>query len=435
MGRKRTYAPLNVFLNNRHVGQLTKSSSGAIDFAYDTTWLDWENAFPISLSLPLRPERYIGEPVAAVFDNLLPDFEPLRSRVAQRVGAAGTDAYSLLSVIGRDCVGALQFLPEGEALVHNNEITGTPVTHDDIAAILANLGRAPLGVDMDVDQDFRISIAGAQEKTALLFHEGQWLRPHGTTPTTHIIKPPMGRLLNGIDLSDSVENEFFCMKLMAAFGLPTAHCEMQEFGNTKALVVERFDRRWARDGRLLRLPQEDCCQALGVLPSRKYQNQGGPGIAAIMDMLKGSDDPLADRITFLKSQLIFWLIGATDGHAKNFSIALGPQGRFRLAPLYDVLTVQPTFDQRHIGHGAFKMSMSVGNNRKYRVLDIHGRHFMETATACGLDRADSIKAIEEVREQCATIFDTLMLPAAFPEEIVDSVRLAAQSRMLTLTGL
>lgn len=428
MGRKRAHAPLNVFLNNRYVGRLTKASSGAIEFAYDASWLDWENAIPISLSLPLRDGRYIGAPVFTVFDNLLPDFEPLRLRVAERVGAAGTDAYSLLSAIGRDCVGALQFLPDGEALVPGDEITGSPVTQDDIAAILANLARAPLGLDADIDRDFRISIAGAQEKTALLFRDGQWLRPHGTTPTTHILKPPIGRLPNGIDLSNSVENEFYCMKLMAAFGIPTARCEIQTFGDTKTLVVERFDRRWTRDGRLLRLPQEDFCQALGIPPAQKYQNQGGAGIAAIMELLKGSDDPDADRLTFFKSQLVFWFIGATDGHAKNFSIAIGPQGRFRLTPLYDVLTVQPTFDQRHIGHNAFKLSMSVGNNRKYRVLDIHGRHFMETAIECGLNRAEAMQAIDEIRGRCATVFDDLALPSDFSGEIAESVTRAAQSR-------
>lgn len=432
MGRKRAYVPLNVFLNGRHVGVLSKAAGGAVEFGYATAWLEWENAFPVSLSLPLRSDRYSGAPVVAVFENLLPDFEPLRRSVAERMGAAGTDAYSLLAVIGRDCVGALQFLPDGEELPSSDAISGMSLSPDDVAAMLANLGRAPLGLDADLDHEFRISIAGAQEKTALLLHEGQWLRPHGTTPTTHILKPQIGRLPNGVDLSNSVENEFYCMALAGAFGLPVAHCEMQTFGETKALVVERFDRRWTRDGRLIRLPQEDCCQALGVPPTQKYQNQGGPGIAAIMDLLKASDDPTVDRLTFFKSQIVFWLIGATDGHAKNFSLALGPKGQFRLTPLYDVLTVQPTFDQRHIGHNAFKLSMSVGNSRKYRVLDIHGRHFMETAVECGLGPADARRAIDEVQERCETVFDALDLPRDFPAQIADSVQAAVRERMRRL---
>lgn len=429
MGRKRAYVPLNVFLNGRHVGVLSKAAGGAVEFGYAAAWLEWENAFPVSLSLPLRSDRYSGAPVVAVFENLLPDFEPLRRSVAERMGAAGTDAYSLLGIIGRDCVGALQFLPDGEELPSGDAITGVPLSPDDIAAMLANLGRAPLGLDADLDREFRISIAGAQEKTALLLHEGQWLRPHGSTPTTHILKPQIGRLPNGVDLSNSVENEFYCMTLAGAFGLPVAHCEMQTFGDAKTLVVERFDRRWTRDGRLIRLPQEDCCQALGVPPTQKYQNQGGPGIAAIMDLLKASDDPTADRLTFFKSQVVFWLIGATDGHAKNFSLALGPKGLFRLTPLYDVLTAQPTFDQKHIGHNAFKLSMSVGNSRKYRVLDIHGRHFMETAAECGLGTADARRAIDDVQERCETVFDALDLPRDFPAQIADSVQAAVRERM------
>ena len=137
---------------------------------------------------------------------------------------------------------------------------------------------------LGLDEDFRISVAGAQEKTALLWHEGRWLKPRGTTPTTHLLKTQMGTLPNGLDLSLSVENEYYCLKLMGAFGLPVNAAEIQTFGRTKALVVERFDRRWTRDKRLLRLPQEDCCQALSVPPTRKYQSDGGPGIADIQPL-------------------------------------------------------------------------------------------------------------------------------------------------------
>jgi serine/threonine-protein kinase HipA len=186
------------------------------------------------------------------------------------------------------------------------------------------------------DEDFRISIAGAQEKTALLRWKNCWHKPSGTTATTHILKPQIGRLPNGIDLSCSVENEFFCLKLTAALGLPSAEVEIADFGGQRVLVVERFDRRWARDGRLLRLPQEDCCQALSVPPSLKYEADGGPGIPAILNLLNGSDDPTADRHRVLKALVVFWLLGATDGHAKNFSIFLGPGGRFSATPLYDV---------------------------------------------------------------------------------------------------
>ncbi len=270
MARKRQHTPLRVLMNNRLIGYFSKEAGGAVEFRYDESWLDWESAIPVSLSLPLREDAYRGAPVLAVFENLLPDSDALRRRVAGKVGAEGTDVYSLLAKIGRDCAGALQFLPEDTDLGAGDttRIDGIPVNDQEIEDLLKNLVQAPLGLDRD--EDFRISVAGAQEKTALLWHEGRWLKPRGTTPTTHLLKTQMGTLPNGLDLSLSVENEYYCLKLVGAFGLPVNAAEIRAFGQTKALVVERFDRRSTRDGRLLRLPQEDFCQALSVPPTLKF---------------------------------------------------------------------------------------------------------------------------------------------------------------------
>jgi serine/threonine-protein kinase HipA len=248
--------------------------------------------------------------------------------------------------------------------------------------MLNNLARAPLGLDRE--QDFRISVAGAQEKTALLWYKGKWLKPHGTTPTTHILKTQIGTLPNGVDLSNSVENEYYGLKLVAAFGLPVNAAEIKFFGKTKAIVIERFDRKWTEDGRLLRVPQEDFCQALSCPTSRKYQNEGGPGMGDILNLLKGGDTPAEDQKAFLKSQILFWLIGATDGHAKNFSVFLGRGGRFHMTPFYDVLTAQPSLDNRQIGRKQMKLAMSVGDSRHYKIDDIKGRHFIQTAERAGL---------------------------------------------------
>jgi len=441
MARRRAHTPLLTFLNDRFVGRLSKQPSGAIDFAYDAEWLAWEHAMPVSLSLPLREARYIGAPVAAVFENLLPDSDPIRRRVAERVGAAGVDAYSLLSAIGRDCVGAMQFVPDDDRADGAAEgaagISGTIVGDGEIARTLANLKRAPLGVGADIDEDFRISVAGAQEKTALLRYEDRWLRPHGRTPTTHIFKPQIGHIQTAggtIDLSNSVENEYYCLKLMEAFGLPANEVEIAQFGERKVLVIERFDRTWTRDGRLIRLPQEDCCQALSVPPTQKYQSEGGPGVAAIVDLLRGSDEPQEDQLAFFKSQIIFWLIGATDGHAKNFSLFLRPGGRFRLTPFYDVLTAQPSLDARQIRHNGFKLAMSMGNSGHYRIHDITGRHFVETAQKARLPRSLAERAIEEVRGAAEPAFARLenLLPPAFPGAIHDAVRAAAAGRLRQL---
>jgi serine/threonine-protein kinase HipA len=412
-------------LNNDLVGRLLKEPDGAISFRYDENWLAGESAIPVSLSLPLREDAFRGAPVVAVFENLLPDSDVLRMRVAEKVGAKGTDAYSLLSQIGRDCVGALQFVPEdAEVIDETPGVTGEIVSESDIEKLLKNLARAPLGLDRD--QDFRISVAGAQEKTALLRQKGKWLKPRGTTPTTHILT-----LQNGIDLSNSVENEYYCLKLMAAFGLPVNAAEIQVFGKTKALVIERFDRKRSGDGRLLRVPQEDACQALSCPPSLKYQNQGGPGMVDILNLLKSGDTPAADQKTFLKAQILFWLIGATDGHAKNFSIFLGPRGRFYMTPLYDVLTAQPSLDSRQIERKQMKLAMSVGNSRHYKIEDIRGRHFMQTTDRAGLPGALASEALAEVAEAAGRAMKTIekQLPRDFPEKMHVSVSDALFSRL------
>ena len=435
MPRKRQHVPLRVLLNNRLVGRLLKEPGGAISFHYDDTWLNRDDAVPVSLSLPLREDAYHGEGVAAVFENLLPDSDKLRRRVAEKVGAAGIDAYSLLSQIGRDCAGALQFLPDGEDEgADTTAIDGEPVSHVEIEILLKNLAQAPLGLGRD--DAFRISVAGAQEKTALLFHKGQWMKPRGTTPTTHILKMQIGALPNGIDLSHSVENEFYCLKLCDAFGMPVNVASMEVFGKTKALVVERFDRKWTDDGRLLRLPQEDCCQALSVPPTRKYQSEGGPGMTGILELLKGSDNPAADQKTFLKAQILFWLIGATDGHAKNFSIFLGRGGRFRMTPLYDILTAQPSLDARHITRQQMKLAMFVGDSRHYRLDMIRGRHFEQTTRKARI--ADSIvhEALEEIGQSAAQAVTAVerVLPSGFPEKIHVSVKKGLLARIAHLTS-
>ena len=245
MGRRRTHPPLNVLINGRLVGRLEKDAGGAVSFQYDRSWLDWPNAFPVSLSLPLQQSAWRGGPVTAVFDNLLPDSPAVRRQVAEKTGAKGADSYSLLEQIGRDCIGAMQFLPDGLDADVSGAVAGEDISDAEIESLLANLARAPLGVDPD--EGFRISIAGAQEKTALLFHEGRWKRPVGTTPTTHILKPQLGRIPTAsgeVDLSHSVDNEHYCLALMRAFGLETARTEIATFGGRRVLVVERFDGTW-----------------------------------------------------------------------------------------------------------------------------------------------------------------------------------------------
>ncbi|GBD46942.1 type II toxin-antitoxin system HipA family toxin [Methylopila sp. Yamaguchi] len=428
MAKRPTRIPLNVFLNGRHVGVLRRQSSGAVDFRYDQAWLGWATTFPISHSLPLREEQYIGDAVANVFDNLLPDSLALRTRIAERVGAAGVDAYSLLRSLGRDCVGALQFLPDGEDPGPAGEVRSQPMSEDDVARLIDNLASAPLGVGPE--EDFRISLAGAQEKTALLRIRDKWFKPLGATATTHILKPEIGARALGVDFPHSVENEHLCLRLMAAFGLPVAETEIAEFGGRRTLVVQRFDRYWRSDGRLLRLPQEDICQALSVPQTLKYQSEGGPGATRILDLMKASDTPQDDVATFLRALVAFWLIGATDGHAKNFSIFLAPGGRFRMTPLYDVLTTQPTVDAGRIRRNQFKLAMSLGKSRHYRVDDIAPRHFLETAADAGVGGSIMRAILDDLAANALRIATEVVeeLPAGFPEELTASILNAIRRR-------
>lgn len=429
MARPRTRIPLNVYLNGRLVGQLRRETDGAIDFRYAREWLAWEHAIPVSLSLPLGEQRYVGAPVIAVFDNLLPDDDDVRRRIAERSGARGLDAYNLLAAIGRDCVGALQFIAEGEDVISPDVLDARRISDAEIADMLANLERNPLGIDEE--HELRISLAGAQEKTALLYWRKRWHVPHGTTPTTHILKPQIGRLPNGLDLSDSVENEHFCLRLIGAFGLPVAQSQIVDFAGQRTLVIERFDRLWATDKRLLRVPQEDCCQALSVPPSLKYETSGGPSMAAIARLLKGSDTPELDVRQFFKTQVLFWLLAATDGHAKNFSIRLSPGGRFVLTPVYDVLSVQPNFDAGRIRRTQMRLAMAVGTSRHYRLDEITPRHFMQTAKLCDIPEKTATTVLEEIAQAADVAMDEALsaMPNGFPETLAASIIKGAKARL------
>jgi len=428
MAKKRVRVPLNVLLNGRMVGVLRRATSGAIDFQYDQQWLDWEHTFAVSLSLPLREDRYIGDPVVAVFDNLLPDNDDIRRALAERKHADGIDPYSLLAAIGRDCVGALQFVPDNEDCGLTGYIDATRLSDQQIAGRLSNLATAPLGIGDD--EEFRISIAGAQEKTAFLHWKDAWHLPHGSTPTTHIFKPQIGDI-DGRDLSQSVENEYLCMQIIKALGMPVADTQIGDFDEIRTLIVERFDRQWTRDNRLLRVPQEDCCQALSLPSSRKYEKHRGPGIPRLLEFLKGSDTLEEDQRFFIKAQIVFWLLAATDGHAKNFSVFLFPGGGFKLTPLYDVMSTQHLLDFGQLRHNQMKLAMAAGTSRHYHLHRIMPRHFVESATAAGMPAEVVEEVLDELAEDTPRAIDTVCnaLPDGFPEAIRAAITGGAMQRL------
>ena len=426
-------------MNGELVGEWRRPARRGPEFAYAESWLAAPAARPISLSLPLRPHSQpYRKGVEEFFDNLLPDSRAIRERIQRRFGASSVGAFDLLQEIGRDCVGALQLLPEGHSPVSVRSITAQRLTAGGVENILIGsltpgLGR---GAQDEASDEFRISLAGAQEKTALLRHEGAWYRPIGSTPTTHILKLPIGGNPQGIDLSTSVENEWLCAQIARGFGIPVAECSMETFGEQKALVVERFDRALTRNGKwYMRLPQEDFCQATGTAPVRKHESDGGPGIEKIMDLLRGSEKEAADRHDFMRTQLVFWLLAAIDGHAKNFSIFLRAGGGYRLTPRYDILSAHPM-----LGHGRgmlsphkIRMAMAVcGANRHYRWKEISARHWLEMAKRCGYPDMKSI--IEEVIARTPKVVEQTRsgLPRQFPEQIAETILsgTAAAARLL-----
>ncbi|TNH94064.1 MULTISPECIES: type II toxin-antitoxin system HipA family toxin [Aeromonas] len=422
-------ARLWVYMNGYRVGTFTKTTSGAHQFQYDESWVKLPGSRPISHSMPLRQQCYRGDEAYNFFGNLLPDNSEVRNRVVARYQADSIQPFDLLSCIGQDCVGALQLVAQEGAVPDVRRIEYKPLSDAELEQILTSYQQGiPLGMIREVD-NFRISISGAQEKTALLYLNNRWCLPSAATPTTHIIKLPIGKIQShtySIDLSQSVENEYLCTLIAKEFGLPVPHCFIMQEGKVKALAVERFDRRYAFDRSwIMRLPQEDFCQVLNVPSARKYESHGGPGIADIMATLLGSVTPEQDRYLFMKSQVLFWLLAATDGHAKNFSVFIESEGRFRLTPFYDILSMYPVFDGKglHPRDARLAMGLTATKGKKYAIEQIFPRHFYQTAKAVGFEQAQMERIIGEFTGHLDAVISRVraQLPATFPTQISDSI--------------
>lgn len=425
MPRPSSRRDLGIWMNGERVGTWTSHPGRPDEFIYAKEWLASPDARPLSLSMVLQPEPFRGPRVAAFFDNLLPDSRRIRQRLQRRFETATDGAFDLLTEIGRDCVGAIQLLPEDTSPPNVRTITAEPLSTDQVAQQLSTMLRAVPGSQTE-DDEFRISLAGAQEKTAVLQLNGQWMRVMGTTPTTHILKLALGTGGGGIDLTTSVENEWLCAQILKAYGIPVSHCWIDRFGEYRVLVVERFDRRFSQDRSwIIRLPQEDMCQATGLPSDQKYEVDGGPGIKAITDLLLGSSNASADRKDFFKSQLLFWMLCAIDGHAKNFSICIEPAGAYRLTPRYDVLSAYPVSGTSagKLSPKKVKMAMAVdGKNRHYLWDSILPRHWQETARKIGLSSAVET-SIQELIDATPRVINTVaaLIPKGFPDAVATSI--------------
>jgi len=426
-------------LGGTEVGQLHKAG-GRARLTYGDAWRRDRRATALSLSLPLVAAEHDVKPVEAFLWGLLPDNDQIIERWARAFHVSPRNAYAMISHVGEDCAGAVQFVrPERmAAMTASAPVEIQWLTEAEIAQRLRGLRQDQAAWRMAGDLG-QFSLAGAQPKTALLHMEGRWGIPSGRTPTTHILKPPLAAY------QGHVENEHFCLMLAKTLGLPAAGSSVVRFGDETAIVVERYDRavtarlaasaaaeaaahaaaadpvraatlaaeaaaratalgELAKTQPVLRLHQEDLCQALGLLPVFKYQNEGGPSPADIVRLLRMySSRPATDVGSFVAALAFNWLIAGPDAHAKNYSLLHGSGGRVRLAPLYDLASVLPydSFDLRRV-----KLAMKIGGS--HQLDDIGARQWRAFAAEIAVEEAAVLDSVTSLAEALpAAIADVL----------------------------
>lgn len=380
---------LVVLLDGKEVGRVRSDARGRLTFIYDSNWRGTQGAYPLSLSMPLAAEQHGPASVQAFLWGLLPDNERVLDRWAKKFQVSARNAFALISHVGVDCAGAIQFVTPDrlEALRtgENDKIEwlGPPEIAKRLQALRED--HAAWRLPRDTGQ---FSLAGAQPKTALLLKKGQWGIPSGRVPTTHILKPPTGHF------DGHAENEHVCLLLARNLGLPVADTKVMRFENEVAIVVERYDRQLSGND-IIRIHQEDVCQAMGVPPTKKYQNEGGPTPANVIDILRtNSTDRAADVQTFVSALGFNWLIGGPDAHAKNYSLLLAGGPHVRLAPLYDVASILPYDD---VDIRKIKLAMKVGGEYK---LDLIGlRQWQKFARETRIDTDELIASLISMAEQ------------------------------------
>lgn len=370
----------------REIGRVRQDARGKLAFAYAHGWREREDAFPLSLSMPLALTEH-GDPVIRPFlEGLLPDNTDILREWGRRFHVSPNNPFALLGRVGEECPGAVQFTDPDRMDILLQPAAGDVewLTEADVAARLRALRRNH-GAWREVGDVGYFSLAGAQPKTALLRDGSRWGVPSGRTPTTHILKPPV------VHYDGFAENEHICLRLARALGLPAAHSEVVRFEDQVAIVVERYDRLAAAGG-IIRIHQEDICQALGVPPRIKYENEGGPGAARIFELLNAhSSKRDEDVATLVDALALNWVIGGTDAHAKNYSLLIGGNGQSRLAPLYDIVSALP---YHHLQIRKLKLAMKIGG--EYRLWRIGRRQWERLADATGLEPEPLVARVGEV---------------------------------------
>lgn len=377
-------------LDGRETGRVVQDNRGRLSFRYNEQWRSAADAYPLSLSMPLALAEHGTAKIDPYLWGLLPDNEIVLDRWASKYHVSARNAFALIASVGEDCAGAVQFVRPERVEPMLAEVA-PPIEWLDENAVAGRLralreDHAAWRAPRDTGQ---FSLAGAQPKTALLLENGRWGVPSGRVPTTHILKPPSG------DFDGHVENEHFCMELARMLGIPVADSRIMRFRDEIAFVTERYDRVRTEAG-LRRVHQEDLCQALAIYPTRKYENQGGPGILDIVELLRTySTNPTEDIRTFIDAIAYNWLIAGTDAHGKNYGLLIGAE-QVRLAPLYDVASVLPYPD---IDMEKAKLSMKLGD--EYRLRNIYKPNWRKLAEQLRIDPDSMTSRVDDFARQLA----------------------------------
>jgi len=371
---------LNVYLNSDPVGLLEESSDGLLQFTYATKWLERADAVPLSRMLPLIPDTFESKQARPFFAGILPE-QGVRSAIARILGISEGNDFAMLERIGGECAGAVSLLPDGYPQLPP-ENRKRVLDEEELETIIRELPRRPL---LAGEEGIRLSLAGAQDKLPVVIDGDSIALPLGNTPSTHIIKPEPERF-KGL-----AANEVCCMDLARQVGLNAATASHRIIGNVPCIVVERYDRKRGSDGKVMRLHQEDFCQALGHPPDRKYQQEGGPTAKECIGLLREwSTAPVLDIPVFLDALCFNLLIGNADAHGKNYSMIYASGKRY-MAPLYDLVSTiaWPELSTRlamNIGYGKAVNDLNPSNFKllaeegglgwpmvKERVADLAGR--------------------------------------------------------------
>jgi len=396
---------LVVLLDGNEVGRVRSDARSRLTFVYNDDWRGSAGAYALSLSMPLAAQEHGPAAVQAFLWGLLPDSERVLDRWAKNFQVSARDVFALISNVGEDCAGAVQFVTPDRledlktGKDHKIEWLDEPELANRLQALRED--HAAWRLPRDTGQ---FSLAGVQPKTAFALNK-RWGIPSGRIPTTHILKPPTGHF------DGHAENEHICLQLARELGLPAAETKVMRFEKEIAIVVERYDRQ-VRGNDIIRVHQEDICQAMGILPTKKYQNEGGPTPADVIELLRAySTDREADLETFVSALGFNWLIGGSDAHAKNYSLLLASGPHVRLAPLYDIASILP-YD--HVDQRKVKLAMKVGG--EYKLDQIGLRQWQKFA--------------RETRADADVVIGTLISMAGQIPGLVNDIRARAQKEGL-----